>query len=98
MNKKILNKSDDSEGLKKSKRNGIISFVLGIIPLLLYLFCVINSVSGTLSLLMLAYYATIGIPVAIISIVTGIISLKYKINILAIIGIIVSLIQFSLII
>lgn len=94
--KLIANKVYQADMDKRSKRCANISFILAIIPVLLLIFCVLYSQgegedgNGAVGWLLILYYATVGIPIAVASFITGIISLNIRKNILAIIGIIIA--------
>ena len=77
---------------------GILSIILGLIPILLYVYCIKTANgedengAGAIIWLLVIYIWSIGIPIFISSIVLGILSLKEKINIYAILGLIITLI------
>lgn len=76
---------------KRSRMYGIISIILGLIPILLYLYCINDGINSSTMLIIKLYVWSIGTPILIISIILDILSLKEKVNIYAIIGLIITI-------
>lgn len=66
---------------KRSRMYGIISIVLGLIPILLYLYCIKDGINSSTMWIIKLYVWSIGTPIFIISIILDILSLKERINI-----------------
>ena len=84
--------------MSESKKYARISLILALIPVILIVFCYIKSLgsfdesgAGAIWWIVILYFMTVGIPVAIASIILGIVSFLYNKNALAIISILIVL-------
>lgn len=84
--------------MSESKKYARISLILALIPVMLIAFCYIKSLgsfdeseAGAIWWLVILYFMTAGIPIAIASIILGIVSFLYKKNTLAIISVFIVL-------
>lgn len=96
-------KQKTTKDIRVSNILKIISLCLSIFPLVLILYCVIASKgegedgAGAIMWLVILYYWSLGVPVAIAAVVTGVISFLKRKNIAAVISVILALLPFMFI-
>jgi len=96
----VINEND-SKKIKRSRILAIISFLLSIVPIAIYIYCEIasggsgnESEEGAVWWYFVIYWLFAGIPVMLVSLITGIISFILKKNILAPISLFIALLPF----